>query len=665
VSGKYSGYRGGDLRDRMRYRSPPEDGRRRGRRPSPPRKRGHSISPSPSRDDYSDRSYDSRSRSPSETSERHHGERKRERGVDYRAAGPGSGSRVVSAERMELERERKMLLKDVTIQREHCDTLQTLLGRKTELAKDLLEHAKLLERDVQEKEGLIAEISVNLKTLVEAQQCVMAAEDDVKRSKIQLNMFLEELTPDDLTPAVSALANLAEIPMALDAAPVANATGTAFPLNHDASGDMSFVPTPHVGNSDLELPGPDVAGNHLMPYTRPSAVENQSSGRASSSRRLSQDEYARTRLEDPTHESQPPMRRRQSRDSRHAENRSDFRGSEQRSGRGRASGMRDRDHKDEEMNGPGDRGVYQEDEDFKPPRPRAAPDDDEGGEQPVADAAEAKASGKGIVMKFRENDKRGKRQTGQEKDAEKQTKLAEDSGKGKQSRNADSDKVLKTSERKVQDAPSQLKWLREEKESLARKPELTVPAQSSIVKIPLLDKAKQGKVKADEKMELQDQQLQIEQSEEEDASLASKKDPVATQGAAKQENEKAKQEQIQQRQQELMEHIQKQIHQRQQEEQLQHQLFQQQMAAEEAERRAMYAAHYQQQQQLEQQYYQQQPDPYLMHAEGYAPPEHYQMPPAEYPMEEDEAPPGVTPQADEATAHPVAHDVFAAAAPVE
>ncbi|CAI5955369.1 unnamed protein product [Closterium sp. NIES-64] len=228
--------------------------------------------------------------------------------------------------------------------------------------------------------------------------------------------------------------------------------------------------------------------------------------------------------------------------------------------------MRDRDHKDEEMNGPGDRGVYQEDEDFKPPRPRAAPDDDEGGEQPVADAAEAKASGKGIVMKFRENDKRGKRQTGQEKDAEKQTKLAEDSGKGKQSRNADSDKVLKTSERKVQDAPSQLKWLREEKESLARKPELTVPAQSSIVKIPLLDKAKQGKVKADEKMELQDQQLQIEQSEEEDASLASKKDPVATQ---------------------------------------------------------------------------------------------------EYPMEEDEAPPGVTPQADEATAHPVAHDVFAAAAPVE
>ncbi|CAI5934868.1 unnamed protein product, partial [Closterium sp. NIES-65] len=566
VSGKYSGYRGGDLRDRMRYRSPPEDGRRRGRRPSPPRKRGHSISPSPSRDDYSDRSYDSRSRSPSETSERHHGERKRERGVDYRAAGPGSGSRVVSAERMELERERKMLLKDVTIQREHCDTLQTLLGRKTELAKDLLEHAKLLERDVQEKEGLIAEISVNLKTLVEAQQCVMAAEDDVKRSKIQLNMFLEELTPDDLTPAVSALANLAEIPMALDAAPVANATGTAFPLNHDASGDMSFVPTPHVGNSDLELPGPDVAGNHLMPYTRPSAVENQSSGRASSSRRLSQDEYARTRLEDPTHESQPPMRRRQSRDSRHAENRSDFRGSEQRSGRGRASGMRDRDHKDEEMNGPGDRGVYQEDEDFKPPRPRAAPDDDEGGEQPVADAAEAKASGKGIVMKFRENDKRGKRQTGQEKDAEKQTKLAEDSGKGKQSRNADSDKVLKTSERKVQDAPSQLKWLREEKESLARKPELTVPAQSSIVKIPLLDKAKQGKVKADEKMELQDQQLQIEQSEEEDASLASKKDPVATQ---------------------------------------------------------------------------------------------------EYPMEEDEAPPGVTPQADEATAHPVAHDVFAAAAPVE
>ncbi|CAI7872529.1 unnamed protein product, partial [Closterium sp. NIES-54] len=159
---------------------------------------------------------------------------------------------------MELERERKMLLKDVTIQREHCDTLQTLLGRKTELAKDLFEHAKLLERDVQEKEGLIAKISVNLKTLVEAQQCVQAAEDDVKRSKIQLNMFLEELSPDDLTPAVSALANLAELPMALDAAPVALAAATAFPpLDHDASGDMSFMPTPHVGISDQEgLPGP-------------------------------------------------------------------------------------------------------------------------------------------------------------------------------------------------------------------------------------------------------------------------------------------------------------------------------------------------------------------------------------------------------------------------
>ncbi|CAI5514026.1 unnamed protein product [Closterium sp. Naga37s-1] len=600
--------------------------------------------------------------------ERHHGERKRERGVDYRAAGPSSGSRAVSAERMELERERKMLLKDVTIQREHCDTLQTLLGRKTELAKDLFEHAKLLERDVQEKEGLVAKISVNLKTLVEAQQCVQAAEDDVKRSKIQLNMFLEELSPDDLTPAVSALANLAELPMALEAAPVALAAGTAFPpLNHDASGGgMSFVPTPHVGNPDQEgLPGPvtEVAGNH---YARPSAAENQSSGKAISSRRFSQDDYARSRPEDSIHESQRPMRRRQSRDSRHAENRSDFRGSEQRSGRGRSSGMRDRDYKDEEMNGPADRGVYQEDEDFKPPRPRAAPDDDEAGEQPVADAAEAKASGKGIVMKFRENDKRGKRQTGQEKDGEKQAKLAEDSGKSKQSRNADSDKLLKMSERqKVQDAPSQLKWLREEKESVARKPELTVPAQSSIVKIPLLEKAKLGKLKAEEKVEQQDQQLQIDQSEEEDASLGSKKDPAAAQGAAKQETDKAKQEQIQQRQQELMEHIQKQIHQRQQEEQLQHQLFQQQMAAEEAERRAMYAAHYQQQQQLEQQYYQQQPDPYLMHGEGYAPPEHYQMPPAEYPMEEDEAPPGVTPQADEATVNPGAHDVFGVAAPVE
>ncbi|GJP56338.1 hypothetical protein CLOM_g15399 [Closterium sp. NIES-68] len=667
----------------MRYRSPPEDGRRRGRRPSPVRKRGRSISPSPSRDDYSDRSYDSRSRSPSENSERHHGDRKRERGMDYRAAGPSPGSRAISAERVELERERKMLLKDVAIQREHCDTLQTLLGRKTELAKDLFEHAKLLERDVQEKEDLIAKVSINLKTLVDAQQCVTAAEDDVKRSKIQLHMFLEELSPDDLAPPMSTVANLAELPTVLDAAPVAvpasipSAAGAALsPLNHDASGNMSLVPASHVGNADQEgLPyssGPVteqlVTGSHTLPHTRPPPVENQSSGKAASSRRLSQDDYARSRPEDSIHETQLPMRRRHSRENRHADNRSEFRGSELRGGRSRTSGMREREFKDEEMNGPSGRDVHPEHGDFKQPKARAAPDDDdadEGGEQPVADAAEAKA-GKGIVMKFRESDKRGKRQIGQEKDVEKQAKQAEDFGKGKQSRNADADKPLRTSEalQKVQDAPSQLKWLKEEKESLARKPELTVPAQSSIVKLPFPEKVKQGKSKPEEKVEQQDQQQQIELPEEDDALQGSKKESAAAQSAGKQETDKVKQEQIQQRQQELMEHIQKQIHQRQQEEQLQHQLFQQQMAAEEAERRAMYAAHYQHQQ-LEQQYYQQQQDPYLMHGEGYPPPEHYQIPPAEYPMEEDEAPPGVTPQADEGMGLPVSHDVFAVAAPVE
>ena len=300
-----------------------------------------------------------------------------------------------------------------------------------------------------------------------------------------------------------------------------------------------------------------------------------------------------------------------------------------------------------------------------------SPEVAEEGEDQYAEREETRASGKGIVLNFKDGEKKVKNSTEGDKESEvKPKKIGEVTVIPKSSN--------------VLDSLSQAKWLKEERASLNRKADVSNHTRRRVAWYLLVailltniffewqpgmrgrarEQPKALRRHADDKgQESSDHSTQVtDAAKEEKAEPAAdvpepvEKEEPAEDGievekkTAQTAEEKAKQEQIQQRQQELMEHIQKQIQERQKEEQLRQQLLQQQMAAEEAERRAMYEAaqmQQQQQQQLEQ-YYQQPHDQYQMpYADAYMMSgEQYpaEQVPDGYEVEEDEPPPGVTPE---------------------